>query len=174
MKKKATFLLDKDSIVRLQKLARDEAIPESILVDQMLVQYLATRATSSLSEYIPIRKILLTRLLEKFSETEVTAIAKDLAKIATKKLIQRLRQDYHIVSSVGVVDALVRISNLKYKYEVNYGIHKFTIDHNLGIKWSLYLYEIYSSVLRQFRFKKIEIEYTKNQITFTIIMRTIL
>ncbi len=141
-KQNITFDLDKSSIARLRQLSRDEAISKSMIIDQMLVQYLGNRTTSALSDYIPIRKILLIKLLEKFTEKEVIEIAKSIARISTKKIIQRLRQEHHIMSSIDVVEALIRISSHKYMHDVNYGIHRFMIQHNLGKKWSLYLYEI--------------------------------
>jgi len=174
LKQKITFELSKENIAKLRQLSRDDAIPPSMLVDQMLLQDLANRASSSISEYIPIRKVLLSRLLEKFSEKEVSEIARSIARVSTRKIIQRLRRDYHIMSSVDVVDALIRISNLKYTHEINHGIHRFTITHDLEKKWSLYLFEIYSSVLHQFKFRKIDISFTDRQLTFTVILRSIL
>jgi hypothetical protein len=174
LKQSVKFDLDKTSVAKLQQLSRDEAIPKSMIIDQMLVQYLVSRSASTLSDYIPIRKILLIRLLEKFTEKEVTEIARSIARISTKKIIHRLRQEHHTMSSIDVVEALIRISSHKYMHDVNYGIHRFIIQHNLGKKWSLYLYEIYNSVLRQFRFKKIDIEVTANQITFTVIIKAIM
>jgi len=174
LKQSANFELDKGSLAKLQQLSKDEAISKSMIVDQMLVQYLGSRSASTLSDYIPIRKILLIKLLEKFTEKEVTEIAKSIARISTKKIIHRLRQEHHIMSSIDVVEALIRISSHKYTHDVNYGIHRFIIQHHLGKKWSLYLYEIYNSVLRQFRFKKIDIEATSNQITFTVIVKAMM
>ena len=174
LKQGVKFELDRSNLARLNKLSRAEAISPSMLIDQMLVQYLGARTASTISEFIPIRKILLIRLLEKFSEKEVTDIAKSIARFSTKKIILRLRQEYHIMSSIDVVEALIRISNHKYKHDVNYGIHRFNISHNLGKKWSLYLYEIYSSVLRQFNFKKVDISVSGQQLTFTIIVKAIM
>jgi hypothetical protein len=174
LKQNINFDLDRSSLAKLQQLSKDEAISKSMIIDQMLVQYLGSRSASTLTDYIPIRKILLIKLLEKFTEKEVTEIARSIARISTKKIIYRLRQEHHIMSSIDVVEALIRISSHKYIHDVNYGIHRFTIQHNLGKKWSLYLYEIYSSVLRQFKFKKIDIEVTANQITFTVIVKAIM
>lgn len=174
LKKSVNLELDKNSVAKLQQLSRDESIPKSTIIDQMLVQYLGSRAASTLSDYIPIRKILLIRLLEKFSEKEVTEIAKSISRISSRKIIQRLRQEHNMMSSIEVVEALIRISSHKYTHDVNYGIHRFTIQHYLGKKWSVYLYEIYSSVLRQFKFKKIDIEASDNQITFTVIVKAIM
>jgi hypothetical protein len=174
LKQNANFKLDKSSLAKLQQLSKDEAISRNMIVDQMLVQYLGNRTTSTLSDYIPVRKVLLIRLLEKFTEKEVSEIAKSIARISTRRIINILRQDHHIMSSIDVVEALLRISSHKYKHDVNYGIHSFIIEHRLGKKWSLYLYEIYSSVLRQFKFKKIDIAASSNQITFTVIVKAIM
>ncbi len=173
-KQKITFDLDKSSVAKLQQLSKIEAIHKSVIIDQMLVQYLGSRTSSTLSEYMPIRKILLIRLLEKFTEKEVIEIAKSISRISSRKIILRLRQEHHIMSSVDVIEALIQISSHKYMHDVNYGIHRFTIQHNLGKKWSLYLYEIYSSVLRQFKFKKIDIALSNNQLTFTVIVKAIM
>ena len=173
-KQKINFELDKTSLSKLQQLSRDEAISKSTIIDQMLVQYLGSRSTSSLSEYIPVRKVLLIKLLEKFTEKEVSKIAKSIAKTSTKKIIYRLRQEFHTMSSIDVEESLIRISNHKYTHDVNYGIHRFLIEHNLGKKWSLYLYEIYSAVLRQFKFKKVDIAVSNNQLTFTVIVKAIM
>lgn len=174
VKQKITFQLDKANIAKLRQLSKSESISSDMLIDQMLVQYLSHRTSSTIYDYIPIRKILLIRLLKKFTEQEVTSMAKSLATISTKKIIIRLRQEFNVMSSVDVVEALIRLSSHKYRHEVNYGIHQFVIQHNLGKKWSLYLYEIYSSVLRQFRFKKVNIVADNNKLTFTIIIKTIL
>ena len=173
-KQKITFQLDKTSILKLQQLSKTESIGTDMLIDQMLVQYLSQRTASTVYDYIPIRKTLLIRLLKKFTEQEVITLAKSIAKISTKKIIIRLRQEFNVMSSVDVVEALIRLSSHKYKHDVNYGIHQFVIQHNLGKKWSLYLYEIYSSVLRQFKFKKVNIIADNNRLTFTIIIKTAL
>jgi len=114
------------------------------------------------------------KLLEKFTEKEVASIAKAIARTSTKKIILRLRQEHNVMTSIDVVESLIRISNYKYKHDVNYGIHSFTIQHNLGKKWAVYLYEIYNSVLRQFKFKKIEISVSDKQLIFTVIMKIII
>jgi len=173
-KQNIAFDLDKSSVTKLHQLSRDEAIPKSTIIDQMLVQYLGNRMASTLSDYIPVRKILLIKLLEKFTENEIIEIAKSIARISSRKIIQRLRQEHHMISSIDVVEALIRISSHKYTHDVNYGIHQFTIQHNLGKKWSLYLHEVYSSVLRQFKFKKVDIAVSNNQITFTVIVKAIM
>lgn len=173
-KQKVTFNLDKTNLLKLKQLSKIESINTDILIDQMLIQYLSQRASSTIYDYIPIRKILLIKLLKKFTEQEVTSLAKSIAKVSTKKFIAILRQEPGILSSVDVVEALIRLSTHKYKHDVSYGIHQFIIEHNLGKKWSLYLYEIYSSVLRQFKFKKVNIVIDDNKLTFTIIMKTIL
>ena len=172
-KQSVKFELDRANVVRLHKLSKSEAISPSMLIDQMLIQYLGARTASTISEFIPTRKILLIRLLEKFSEEEIIGIAKSIARFSARKIILRLRQEYHMMSSIDVVEALIRISNHKYKHDVNYGIHRFNISHNLGKKWSLYLYEVYSSVLHQFQFKKVDITVSGNQLTFTIIVKAI-
>jgi len=174
LKQSVKFELERSNVARLHKLARAEAISPSMLMNQMLVQYLGVRTASTISEYIPIRKILLIRLLKKFSEKEVVEIARSIARLSARKIILKLRQEYHIMSSVDVVEAMIRISNHKYKHDVNHGIHRFSISHSLGKKWSLYLYEIYGSVLQQFKFKKVDISVSGQQLTFTIIVKSIM
>src|SRR5436309_13934082 len=99
-KQSVKFALDRGNVARLHKLSRAEAIYPSMLIDQMLVQYLGFRTSSTISEFIPIRKILLIRLLEKFSESEVTQIAQSIARLSTRTIILRLRQEVHIMSSI--------------------------------------------------------------------------
>ena len=174
IKQNITFQLDKTTISKLRELSRAEAIPPDMLINQMLIQYLGQRSAFTISEYMPVRRVLLMKLLEKFTEKEVASIAKSIARASTKKIILRLRQEHNVMTSIDVVESLIRISNYKYKHDVNYGIHSFTIQHNLGKKWAVYLYEIYSSVLRQFKFKKIEINVSDKQLIFTVIMKIII
>jgi hypothetical protein len=97
---------------------------------------------------------LLSFLISKLPEKEITSIAECIAKNETKDFVLLLRNEYNIESALDVIETWIKISGYPYRHEVNYTSHTYVIQHDMGKNWSLYMTELYRFLFEEFGLKK--------------------
>jgi hypothetical protein len=96
---------------------------------------------------------LLSSLINRIPEKEISSIAEYKAKNETKDFVLLLRRDYNIESALDVIETWIKISGYPYRHEVNYTRHlrhSYVIRHDAGRNWSLYLAELYRFLFEEF------------------------
>jgi hypothetical protein len=83
-----------------------------------------------------------------------------------------LKEEYTIKSALEFLEIWIKISGYPYRYEeTNNGQkrHSYMIQHDMGIKWSIYLAYLYQFLFDELgENKRIEFEKTKNTLAFGI------
>ena len=107
------------------------------------------------------------------SEQEIICVAENVAKNTNKDTILLLKNEYTIKSALEFIEDWIKISGYKYKHhEINGGRsrHVFMIQHDMGMKWSIYLANLYQFLFDEVKKDKrrIEFEKTENTLAFTI------
>jgi hypothetical protein len=113
-------------------------------------------------------------LISHLSEQEIISVAENVAKNTNKDTILLLENEYTMKSALDFIENWIKISGYKYKHhEFNDGQnrHMYVIQHDMGIKWSIYLTNLYQSLfddIKKDNKRKIEIEKTENTLAFTV------
>jgi ADP-heptose:LPS heptosyltransferase len=105
-----------------------------------------------------VRRGLLSNLINRLPEKEISSIAEYIAKNETKDFVLLLRNEYNIESALDVIETWIKISGYPYRHEVNYTLHSYVIQHDMGKNWSLYMAELYRFLFEEFGLKRVEFD----------------
>jgi hypothetical protein len=162
------FRLDNSVIEKLKKEAEQKAISVNTLAGHIFKQHIDWHSNAAKAGFVTVRRGLIVKLLELTSETELVKIAEYIAKKETKNFVMMLRNEYNITSALDVVEMWIRIAGYPYRHDANYSRHSYTIQHDMGKKWSLYLSEQYRFLFEDFGLKKVNFDVTDSMLAFTV------
>ena len=164
-KQKFSISLSNEVLDRLRTVSKRKSLSVNNLINQILENYSNWSLHST--EFIPIRKVLLSKLFEKFSHDEIDSIAATMARTSNKDTVLRFRSQFDILNTLKTVDAWLHMTGFPYSYEVEDSIHRFIVLHDLGSKWSLYMAKLLASTMNQFGIIP-KYEYTDKILSFTV------
>jgi hypothetical protein len=162
------FRLDTSMIERLRNEAKQKEISLNALAGQIFKQHVDWHSNASKAGFLTVRRGLIVKLLELAADSELVKIAEYIAKKETKNFVLMLRNEYNITSVLDVVETWIRIAGYPYRHEANYSKHSYTIQHDMGKKWSLYISNQYQFMFEDFGLKKVDFEITDSVVSFTV------
>ena len=115
------------------------------LVNQVLQQHLDWHAHAVKAGQVPIAKGLITSLINRLSEEEVIKLAKDSMRYP-KEIVLLTKTEYSIPKVLEVFESWIRAAGFPLVSETQGNQHFFVIQHDMGMKWSLFLSELSKSV----------------------------
>lgn len=164
-KQKFSISLSNEVLNRLRVVSKRDSISVNNLINHVLENY--SNWSLHNAEFIPIRKALLSKLLEKFTHDEIDSIAANMAQTRNKDTVLRFTNQFDVLNTLKTVDEWLRMTGFPYSYEVEDTIHKFIVLHDLGSKWSLYMAKLLASTMNQFGIIP-KYEYTDKILSFTV------
>jgi beta-lactamase class A len=124
--------------------------------------------------FIADRRCLLTKVINNLSEQEIVDLAEHVAKTTNKDSILFIKKEYAIKSALDLLETWIKISGYPYRHKQtnNNGQsrHLYVIQHDMGIKWSVYLANLYQFLFDELgeHKRRIEFDKTENTLAFTI------
>ncbi len=164
-KQKFSISLSNEVLNRLRIDSKRESISVNNLINHILENY--SNWSLHNAEFIPIRKALLSKLLEKFTHEEIDSIAANMAQTRNKDTVLRFTTQFDVLNTLKTVDEWLRMTGFPYSYEVEGSIHRFIVLHDLGSKWSLYMAKLLVGTLNQFGLIP-KYEYTDKILSITV------
>jgi hypothetical protein len=162
------FRLDSSLIEKLRKEASQKEISLNTMASQIFRQHVDWHSNAAKAGFLTVRKGLILRLLEIATEEQLVKIAEYIAKKETKNFVLMLRNEYNITSALDVVETWIRIAGYPYRHDANYSRHSYTIQHEMGKKWSMYLAEQYRFLFEDFGVKKVKFDITDSVLAFSV------
>jgi hypothetical protein len=172
-----TFRFDSGTMRSLRQEAKQKDISTNTLLNQIVKEHLKWHANASKAGFIAVRRLLITSLISNLSEQEIVSVAEHVAKNTNKDTILLLENEYTMKSALEFIEDWIKISGYNYRHEeINDGKnrHMYVIHHDMGIKWSIYLANLYQflfdEVKKDYNEKRriIEFEKTENTLAFTV------
>ena len=169
-----TFRFDSETIKSLRDEAKQKDISTNTLLNQIVKEHLKWHANASNAGFIAVTRLLITNLISHLSEQQIISMAENVAKNTNKDTILLLENEYTMKSALDFIEDWIKISGYKYKHhEINGGqnSHMYIIQHDMGIKWSIYLANLYQFLFDEVKKdnkRKIEFEKTENTLAFTV------
>ena len=172
-----TFRFDSETIKSLRDEAKQKDISTNTLLNQIVKEHLKWHANASNAGFITVSRLLTTSLISHLSEQEIISVAEHVAKNTNKDTILLLENEYTMKSALDFLENWIKICGYKYKHhEINDGQnrHMYVIQHDMGIKWSIYLANVYQFLFDEVKkddYNKrriIEFEKTENTLAFTV------
>ena len=165
--KPASFRIDLNLMDRLQQEADLKQISLNTLANQIFKEYVEWYASAPKASYVPVRRSLIVRMLNDLSEEEILDYAKTTAK-DSRNINLLLTGKYTLESVLRVIEHKVRISGYQYRRELNDDGKNYVIQHDLGLKWSLYLGALFKAEFEEVGLKNAEFETLENILVFRI------
>jgi hypothetical protein len=163
-----TFRLDSTILNNLHHEAEQKGISVNTLVNHIIRSHIDWHSNAANAGFVSARKGLLSNLINRLSEKEISSIAEYIAKNETKDFVLLLRNAYNIESALDVIETWIKISGYPYRHEVNYTLHSYMIQHNIGKNWSLYMAELYRFLFEEFGLKGVEFDINHNSLDFIV------
>jgi hypothetical protein len=138
------------------------------LVSHIIRSHFDWHSNAAKAGFVTVRRGLLTDLIGRLSEKEMSPLAEYIAKNETKDFVLLLRNEYNIESALDVIETWIKISGYPYRHDVNYTKHSYVIQHDMGKNWSLYLAELYRFLFEEFGLKRVEFDINHNSLVFTV------
>jgi hypothetical protein len=162
------FRLEGSTIEKLRNEAGHKEISLNTLVSQIFRQHIGWHSNAAKAGFLTVRKDLIGELLKLASEEQLAKIAEYVAKKGTRDFVLMLRNEYNITSALDVIETWIRIAGYPYRHDVNYTKHSYTILHDMGRKWSIYLKEQYESLFEDFGLKRVDFTVTDTTLSFVV------
>jgi hypothetical protein len=163
-----TFRLDDVILNKLYHEAEQKDISVNTLVSHIIRSHIDWHSNAAKAGFVTVRRGLLSDLINRLPEKEISSISEYIAKTETKDFVLLLRNEYNIESALDVIETWIKISGYPYRHEVNYTQHSYVIQHDMGKNWSLYLSELYRFLFEEFGLKKVEFDLNNNTLDFTV------
>lgn len=123
---------------------------------------------SSKAGFIPVTKGLVMEFLDKVTEKEVAEIAERVERKEFADIALIFRNEFNMKSFFDIIETRAKVSGYPYRYTVKGRLHSFTIQHDLGPKWSVYLSARYRAALEDLGVSNFKFRAAPNTIQFDV------
>jgi hypothetical protein len=142
MSKCITCRIPTEKLHKLTKDAEAKEVSLNTLFNQIIKEHLDLHALAPRAKLYYMPKLFLMRLINEFSEKELSELARDMAKSDLVDISLFLSGEFSIASISEIAETWLRISKMPYRYETNGDSSKIIIQHEMGLKYSYLIREI--------------------------------
>jgi hypothetical protein len=162
-----TFRLPSDNLEQLCKEAETRQISVNTLVNQIVNEHLDWHLYAAQAKLYYVPKPFISRILERFTEQQLSELAEASAKKDFVDIGLLLRGEFTMSSFLSILENWSRVSDIPYRAEEIENTQKIIIEHNMGSKYSYLFKEIYRLLLENSFEIKANFDITDNTIVLT-------
>jgi hypothetical protein len=168
-----TFRIDSKTLKNLRNEAQQKDISTNTLLNQIIKEHLNWHSNAANAGFIAVRRPFVIGVINYLSEQEIISLAEYVAKTTNKDSILLLKEEYTLKSALDFIEMWIKISGYPYRHEeTNNGQnrHLYVIQHDMGMKWSLYLANLFHFLFDELgeNKRRIEFDKTENTLAFKI------
>jgi len=144
-----TYRLPEKLVSELETESTQKSISQNVLVKQILEKYVQWDRFSNKIGMIPVPKGILESLGEELD-------VKDIDKVITlmfpmiKDTVLFIKGGYDLKRCIETLEDYMRASGMNSDHRVEGDTHIFLIQHELGMKWSVFTEQLLTQVFRSF------------------------
>jgi hypothetical protein len=144
-----TYRLPANVVEELETEAMQKNISHNVLVRQILERYLVWDRFADKIGIIPIPKKILETLGVDLEGSEINEIV-DVIKPVIKESVLFMKGKYDLKRAIETLEDYMRASGMKSDHRIEGAIHHFIIQHELGMKWSLFTEQLLKEIFAEF------------------------
>ena len=163
-----SFRLDHDIVEALRQEAEDEEITLNVLANQVFRRYVEWERDAQRAGFIPIAREVLMSVINEIDDKRMEEIVRSVGKEVSKEQILYMKSNYDLDSFLNWLEARNRTSGFAQKHVVSGKKHEYIIQHDLNMKWSLYMKTLIEVILDEVYKKRVEFELTPATVVFRI------
>lgn len=144
-----TYRLPVRIVEELETEASQKEISQNVLVKQVLERYIEWDRFSAKIGMIPVPKDILRTLGEEMKGEEILKIINVILPLI-KDWVMFMKGSYDLKRAIETLEDYMKASGMTSDHRIEGGIHHFIVQHNLGIRWSLFTEQLFRHLFHQF------------------------
>jgi hypothetical protein len=172
-KENITFRLDKDILERIGLEAEQKGVSMNSVAQNVFSDYFGWSAYAPKAGMIPLHKTVLSMMVDRLPEKDIIEIADLFGKVKVKNMILVLRNEYNAGAFLDVFESWLKSSSVSFTKHINHETEVYTVTHELGSKWSMYLSHMLQVIFDAMGLKEVIIEKTDDIVMFKIPLLTL-
>jgi len=144
-----TYRLPAKVVEELETEAMQKNISHNVLVRQILEKYLVWDRFADKIGIIPIPKKILETLGVELDGSDINEIV-DVIKPIIMESVMFMKGKYDLKRCIETLEDYMRASGMKSDHRTEGAIHHFIIQHELGMKWSLFTEQLLKEIFGEF------------------------
>ena len=144
-----TYRLPEKLVNELETEATQKGISQNVLVRQILDKYVQWDRFSNKLGMIPVPKRILESLGGELDGRDIDEII-NIVFPMIKDSVMFVKGGYDLKRCIETLEDYIRASGMNSDHRVEGDVHSFVIQHDLGMKWSVFTEQLLSQVFRSF------------------------
>ena len=161
----STFRLPASLIAELKKEAIYEKVNFNSLVTKILSNHVLWGRYERKVGLLPMTKPFVNAAIHRLDDKEIIILAKVIEKETFSNILHFMKREYTVNDFIEIVRAWLNVAWMQHNVEQSKDSYIFTIQHDLGEKWSLYVETLVKELFYDIINKKLEIKSKRGNIT---------
>lgn len=144
-----TYRLPEKMINELDSEARQRKISQNVLVKQILERYIQWDRYSEKIGMVPVPKEIVESLGADLDGRDIDEIINVVFPMI-KNNVMFIKGGYDLERCIETLEDYMRASGMKSDHRIDGELHTFIIQHDLGMKWSVFTEQLLTQMFRYF------------------------
>lgn len=144
-----TYRLPEKIVDELETEAMNKKISQNVLVNQILDKYIKWDRFSDKIGIIPVPKTILESLGVDMQGKDIDDII-NVIKPIIKDNVMFIKGDYDLKRCIETLEDYMKASGMKSDHRIEGNLHHFIIQHELGMKWSIFTEQLLKEIFHDF------------------------
>jgi len=144
-----TYRLPAWVVDELETEAMQKEISQNVLVKQILEKYAKWDRFADKIGIIPVPRDILKTLGEEMKGEEINKIIEVMLPLI-KDWVMFMKGNYDLRRAIEALEDYMRASGMVSDHRIEGETHHFVIQHNLGVRWSLFTESLLKQIFHQF------------------------
>ena len=144
-----SYRLPSHVVAELETEAMQRKISQNVLVKQILEKYINWDRFAENIGMIPVPKDVLKTLGEEMEGDSINKII-DVMIPLVKDWVMFMKGNYDLKRAIEAFEDYMRASGMTSDHRIEGEVHHFIVQHNLGIRWSLFTEMLLKQIFYQF------------------------
>ncbi len=163
-----TYRLPEKMVDELETEAMQKNISQNVLVKQILEKYLQWDKFANKIGFIPVPSGILNALGDELDGKNIDEIIKVVHPII-KNTVMYMKGGYDLMRCIETLEDYMRAAGMKSDHRIEGNLHHFIIQHDLGLKWSVFTEQLLTEIFRGFMpDKNLKFQTTESTVIATI------
>ncbi|MEM2160539.1 MAG: hypothetical protein QXN55_06270 [Candidatus Nitrosotenuis sp.] len=160
-----TLRLPASLIAELKKESNYEKVNFNSLVLKILSNHVLWGRYERKVGLLPMTKPFVNAAIHRLEDKEIVTLAKVIEKETFSNILHFMKRDYTVNDFIEILRAWLNVAWMQHNVEQNQDSYIFTIHHELGEKWSLYVETLVKELFYDIINKRLEIKSKRGNIT---------
>jgi hypothetical protein len=163
-----TYRLPEKLVAELEVEASQKGISQNVLVRQILEKYVQWDRFSAKIGMIPVPKGILESLGIELDGKDIDEII-NLMFPVIKDTVLFIKGGYDLKRCLETLEDYMKASGMNSDHRIEGDVHTFLIQHDLGLKWSVFTEQLLTQVFRSFLpDKELRFQTTDNTVILSV------